>query len=722
MKIKVGNEYLEFDADIDIEKQCKLFEEISSTQGDFSYSFEVPKTTKNVRLLRCPSPNEANKLIYSKIDATIDNGDGIPVYYGYIRFESNNSTITCSFFSGNNNWFSLLQGNVKDLALTEYDEDLNATNIADKFGNITGIIYPVINTGVLNTRSYISWTIEDFHAFIYVHDIVKRIFVEAGLKLTGELFTDWTYKHLITTNGNIETPASELTDRSIKVGRDLTTVYSGDAAPFPLPFNLTTSPYFVGTHSNWTSYRYTAEIKQVVNANFIGEIVASSDPNPLIILLSIGKNGTEIIVEDGGSIKDLTFTMNLNATDIALDDGDYLEVILGHSAPAPGNGSFTIPFAEFSVTPTYIYRTFAVNPLPDLSKQAWISEIFGMFNTLITYDPFTKTVNVDLFKNVIRREPIDISKYLDTSDITFDYTEFISNYGKLNNFLYSESSAENITKYNNENVIPYGAGQVDSLNEHAEDKVDVIELNAVAVMESTNNPLESFLPELDYMSLEEGDDIEITNVTNVSGVAQFNIAGVNEGDLIRISGSTIPTYNGDWVASAGDGSTYFRLRGVNYVGDADLTANKLRYNSNNDTDQIYLLSIPSLGVSSFSEESGIYIDESFTTTVATAYFYKPLQGLDVDAYRQSLSWGPVNIPNAFQLTLLQTYWKDFERILRDPVKPIGQFCFPEAIFRHLDFTRPVRLEIKEFQADLVINRISGYKNSYIQCEVELIKL
>lgn len=46
MMIRVAGEFLDFNEEIEIERQIKLFEDIDSTNGDFSYTFELPKTLK----------------------------------------------------------------------------------------------------------------------------------------------------------------------------------------------------------------------------------------------------------------------------------------------------------------------------------------------------------------------------------------------------------------------------------------------------------------------------------------------------------------------------------------------------------------------------------------------------------------------------------------------------------------------------------------------------
>jgi len=110
MMIKVSNEFLEFNELIEVEKQIKLFEEISTTDGDFSYSFELAKTLTNTRILQNPQPDNISKLVYQKIPAQILSDDGALIHDGYMRIEQITTDYHCSFFGGNNNWFGMLSG------------------------------------------------------------------------------------------------------------------------------------------------------------------------------------------------------------------------------------------------------------------------------------------------------------------------------------------------------------------------------------------------------------------------------------------------------------------------------------------------------------------------------------------------------------------------------------------------------------------------------------
>ena len=154
MMIRVSNEFLDFDNDIEVEKQIKLFEDIATTDGDFSYQFEVPKTLNNTRLFQNPFPDNINKPVYQKIPAELLSDSGAEVYKGYIRIERVTNVYACSFFAGNNNWFSRITGLLQELDFSAYDIDNNEVTIIDSWSQAEGLVFPLIDNGSLITRSF----------------------------------------------------------------------------------------------------------------------------------------------------------------------------------------------------------------------------------------------------------------------------------------------------------------------------------------------------------------------------------------------------------------------------------------------------------------------------------------------------------------------------------------------------------------------------------------
>jgi hypothetical protein len=134
MMLKVNSEYLEFNGDIDIERKAKLFEEIDMVQGDFSYSFEIELTSENYRILGFPTPDNIRKTVYQKMDSQVLSDSGDLISIGYLRIERIVGRFaSCSFYSGNENWFSQLTGNLSEIDLSEYETDQTATIIQNSW-------------------------------------------------------------------------------------------------------------------------------------------------------------------------------------------------------------------------------------------------------------------------------------------------------------------------------------------------------------------------------------------------------------------------------------------------------------------------------------------------------------------------------------------------------------------------------------------------------------
>src|SRR5688500_16206190 len=175
MMIKVSNEFLDFDDLIEVEKQIKLFEDISTTDGDFSYSFELQKTLNNTKLLGNPFPDNINKPVYQKIPAKLLSDSGAETYDGYLRVQKVTEVYECSFFAGNNNWFTEITGLLTDLDLSMYDIEQTEYNVINSWSQTEGLVFPLLDNGSLFTRSYNEIKIEDLVAAFYVKTIFNKI-------------------------------------------------------------------------------------------------------------------------------------------------------------------------------------------------------------------------------------------------------------------------------------------------------------------------------------------------------------------------------------------------------------------------------------------------------------------------------------------------------------------------------------------------------------------
>lgn len=720
MLIKVNGEYLEGQYDIDVERKVKLFEEAASTQGDVSYEIEVITTAKNKSIFELYAVNQSGKIIYSLIPATLESDIGQAVYFGNIRVNKKTKRfISCYFFSGNANWFNLLNFKIRGVDYFDsLDVDYTYDEVAIRETATSGIIYPVINTGTLSTRSYRYWIIDDFHPFVYVHSIIRELFNRTGLKLSGDILNEWRYTHAITSSNSEGTPQEEINSRSTSVNKSTTQTVSSVAVL--VTFANTTGVYYPGDLWNTGTHRFTADYRMIIEVTLTATVTISIND---FATIQFFKNGTVTgtSLQFGGTGSGSTGDTKSKTRTITLDPGDYIDFRASNSVDP-----MDIEAATVTIKPVKIFRAFTRFLLPDVTAAEFVSKFFALFNPVINYDSYSQTITVNLFKKVIRREPLDISKYIDTGEeIEENYDDILLNYGKLNNFLYEDSDTEAVEEYNKNNTVPFGGGQVDSGNEYLIDSADVLDSIFVAAIEDTENPFKTFLPHLDWRSLNEGITERDITITNSSGAifthtltGQFSV-----GDLIRVENSTNDEYNGEWVITVIASSTTFRVGGIAYDSDATADITKLSVEVDKKDETALLLALPDYPIADFTNNANMYYGDSSGAiqNPATAYFYKPLQGLNIDDYTESLSFGTPEFNNTHQKTLIDDYWKDFELIVNDPVKVIAQFYFPISVYLKL-FDSPLRLSTSNGVANYFCNLVVSYRASYLPCEVELIKI
>lgn len=731
MKIKVDGVYLDFNDVVEVERQFTLFEEISTTAGDFSYSFNLAWTRQNRDVLEVYSVNQANKRIYKLIPAVIETDGGVALYNGYLRVErtivGNESSIPCSFFSGNYNWLNRITGNLTEVDFSDLgDIQISKSYIESTFTNTSGIIFPVINFGSLTTRAIPVLVTDDFHPFVYVHDIVKHVFAGAGLKITGELLNDIRYKRMITSRSKASINAQFQKERTVYVGTEISQGFN-DSALTELNFELITEPYSVGDKNNFiNNSQYQADTHMIVDftwiLNFDISSVASGDT--AFYLARFYVNGSFDMAEDASaaitsSANTITYTKEINAGDVV----EMLLSVIVFGPSGPTGQTINVTSATWSAVPKVIFKRAIYEIVPDMPAADFIAQLFSMFNTIVDYDPYTKTVKVDLLKNVRYNSSIlDVSGMVNSSeDIETDYTDFVSSYGRFAVIGYGESSVTDIDQYNINNRIPYSSIEIDSENEFETESTDILDLDFVAVYEDVNNTFKSFLPKLDWKSLTTSNEQDVTTVNDVGSVAEFAANGFNVGDIVRISESTIKAYNGDWRVYSAT-ATSFQAFGLLYSGNATLKAAKVTIEPQDDNDPVFLISVPDVAVSYFTPLGGFFYNLDPTLNAATAYFVKPIQGLPIDEQKHTLAFGLPNLPNMFQVTMYEDYWKDFAGVLKDPVKKFLPVFMPETDFINLKPSTQVRLTIHNETALYFINRFTGYKGSKEIGIMELVKI
>jgi hypothetical protein len=707
MMIKVSDGYLDFDGEVEMERQVKLFEDIKETWGDFSYTFELALTDKNLSLLGLPLPDNKSKIVYNKVTADLLSDSGEILFKGYLRIERVNTVIETSFFSGNNNWLGSLTGNMTELRLDSYDQVLSEANIVARVSATSGIVFPLIDTGALVTRSYHNLKVEDFAGCFYLKDLMRETFSQSGLKMDGELLSDPLYNSLVVvTNTRSKT---EVDRHSISVGAN-----SGQVIPLggsaSMDFTLTTNPYFVGESATFaTDSIYSAGVDMIVDVSASFEFDSG-------LIVTLNRSGSP------GSLGFASGTRGtINAKGVKLSAGQTLSVNL---TDLFSGGPTTVIKGIFKVTPRFIYKAFGRSSVPLWSKEDFVSNIFSLFNVITDYDPYTKTVTANLFNKLKTKEAIDISDYIQVEDT--DYTDFISNYGKNSTLSYQESDDEDLREYNIGTFYKYGVGVIEVDNEFLEESAPLLESDFSAPISYIHPAFNASLEKINFIELTEEDKQDITSVTDSSGTPRFNITDADDfyevNDLVRLEMNNI-AYNGDYVVDAVT-STYITVRGLVFDSDATGEVKKLIHGLTTDDSVYLMINSGERNVEDFSKTNDqIYIEGTTYSSASLAFFNLINNATQFNQdYKQSLSFGEIVDPLFYQRTMIDTYWSSVKRVLNDPVKLTSRAYFPEHIHRRLTPLAPVTIKTLESVNTYYVQRETGYKGSYIPCTIELIKL
>lgn len=726
MMIKIENEFLEFDGDIEIEKQIKLFEEISTTDGDFSYSFEIQKTITNTKLLGNPMPDNISKPVYQKIEATILSNSGAETFKGYIRIERiTDEAYQCSFFAGNNNWFGMLSGPLSDIDFSEYDTDLTQVTIQDAIFATEGVVFPLVDNGALHTRGNAQLRVEDFVAGIFVKDVFRKIFNYHGIKIQGELLNEPQFQTAITlSNGKSQTDidaSSSYVENSTGTSRPVEIThykmdfqndsvypfYDGAGDAFDLPNSLWRAPYKM-------------EIEVVVT--YVFAIADSSYSNRIYIYI----NGVFTFVDVGLDIGGLYNTAYVGDEDnmsmtrrFVVEAGDTVEVYTEWQQSV-GSTQNDVVSGTFKITPLFIYKSFGRAIVPPWTQQEYVSNILSCFNTLTFYNAKNRTLTFNLFEKINSHPAVDLSEYIES--IESDFTELVSNYAKQNLLSHEEIEEDDFRPTR----LPYSKGEIIVDNDFLDDSADIIESKFSNPISYINQIFDMSIERTNLLALETAATTEATGVTDSSFVrARFAIADdiFQIFNLVRIEDSTEPSYNGDWkVYTLGAG--YVEFTGLRFMGNATakLTILNFKYTESNSVFLLHHVTLYS--ITKFSGLPSFKLENTDISTWAFAFFNLLNMGRPVNQdFIYSMSFAN-NSDNEFQyqVSLIDQYFRLFKKVLNDPVKLFAIAHLPYHIYEQIDFLSPVQIKTLETTNQYYLNRITGYKESFLPCTLELIKI
>lgn len=717
--IKFNGEYLDFNDTITVERQIKNIKTLKSA-GDFSYSFTMPDTANNRRILNIKHGNSTSRTIYQENDTVIESFDGT-VYRGSLRVEGiKKEGIAASFFSGNTNWFSLLTGNINQIDMSANKQPVANTDpsqvIVDSWSATEWITYPIINKGLLDNWSTGYLRTEEFMPFVYIKNIFIEIFRHNGLKVDGEIFKDALFNNLIAGSNSTDSQIEYIKAREVFAGKNSNQPIG--TSPVTVTFPIETFPYYDGSKNNFDGTKYTADVDMWGTINLLLNI----DTN-VTYTLKLKINGVIVDTKEGTStqiVYDYIVNNDFPSNPvITLSENDYAEIDLTISS---GTANITDGWFKFKLL--RLLDTYPQFLLAQTSQADFVSSIFTMFNVISTYDTYTKTVTCDLFRNILNKEEQDLSEYL--QEYEHDFITALEDYGKKNVFSYQQGDQEEIESFNNLSPVPYGSGVIEPDNVFLKDNVehDVIFTNSFY---SYSNILKAYLMNLGLVDISDNDEpIAISSAAlGTATRANFTTAvdhGFEQLDYVWITDTSTGDYVGIGRIAGVGSTTTFEIQRLFFTTTVTGNVKKIGVREAVNENVYLAVNIPNYPISSFSNSSTIRYGNADRSSMAYAFFIKTLTGLDIDNQIESPAFSDPNLNGYNNITLIDKNYQVNKRIVDNPDTVIGRFIMPKNVFDNLDQKRPIRLKTNEFNALFFAEKITGFVDSNTPFTIDLVKI
>lgn len=175
---------------------------IVSRFSNFSQRINLPKTGNNLLLLGLDGNEKSTSDIpYQNNDVKlIINGvQFFPEAYAVI--DSLSDRITIQLFSGAYDFFRSIDGlKLSDLDMSSYDQSWNLDDQDTAATSTSGLVAPYINYGKsIDQPPNAVAVVKSIHnpPSIYYADVISQIFTDAGITVSGDIFTDTKYLKMI---------------------------------------------------------------------------------------------------------------------------------------------------------------------------------------------------------------------------------------------------------------------------------------------------------------------------------------------------------------------------------------------------------------------------------------------------------------------------------------------------------------------------------------------
>ena len=728
MLLKVQGEYLDFNDDVEIERQFLLLNDIDSI-GDFSYGFNIPITKKNKRILGVTDSRQGTKIIYNNLNTELQNSSGITIYRGVLKVEGVTDTIETSFISGNTDWIEQITGSCLDINFDLVGVSgvaKSGANIISTFTAESGIVFPIIDTGLIYNRLKSDNTIaptfyeEDFQQCIYAKTVMQAIFAGAGIKLEGELLGEYLYQNLLLSSNNVNGTQDLLNRRSTRASKTSNQSISTSFTQVTFTDDSSFPNYNTGGRYNTSTSEWTADKAMRITAKAYVTLSASATS-----YLQIKINGVAVGV---GSVTGTENTTVLKWEIVNNRPQPYADVEAGDVVTVEfrvTSGSVNVQAGSyFEVTAVSFTDVIPQSILGTMEKTDFVSSVFKMFGVIPSYNAETKTLTCNLLKRLKEHTPKEIKGKV----IGEDFTEVLQGYGRQTLFTYEDGEVDQTEDYNRMNDVPYGGGALEIDNDYIEDSEE-IPINFCVGYAYSNQPLGTILTRCNFREFEDdGDEVSISSVTDSGGVALFTTStahGLSVGDWVLISETSTDEYVGAGKVATTPLSTTFTITGISIGSTATGTMIKQKVIENSSDKVFAFVNISDINISLVTTSlSFIIVEGSLESLVAYAYTALPYN-TEISAHnshKHTIHFQNVNIPGYMQVGLIDNFYPTLKAILNDPVLCKVEALIPEADFLNLSSQTPIKFYSRDGYGLYYLNKITGYKGSHMPCEVELIKL
>jgi hypothetical protein len=442
------------DIDVDFTFSISDIQDIEKRTTSYSKTIAIPHTPKNANIFGhiydISVENDYNPLLPNininfnpaKQAKAVLYVENVRVFDGVIRLinisnKQGEIIYECNLFGKLKDiLYALGDKLIEEIDFSDYNHILNIANMQSSWGNAQWVdgannyVYPLADYGYPSIAVQ-NYDYQNFKPALFVREVVKRMFDDAGFKIDTGFFDTAYFKKLILVKGDRFTkPISEFLNSFRNTFSVSTTSQTGFLS---LPTNVTNEGFTInGTFDRWTSTRPTFKATIALTADNVTILNFGNPSFSATATFTIYKNG--IATSATGVVVAVTPTYSTNnfviSTELDITTGDFFEVYYNFNVSGIG-----VNPANFIVTKPRIriYNALAQeypiaygsnvtfnDVLPKQIKQRdFLKSLILMHNIYVEADPVQDNllnfVPYPLYYETDKAQAIDWSRKLDVS-------------------------------------------------------------------------------------------------------------------------------------------------------------------------------------------------------------------------------------------------------------------------------------------------------------------